>query len=293
MRKQFFTTIADVLEKDEKTVLLLGDISVKGFVDTIKKFPDRAYNIGILEQATVGLAAGLAMGGFIPIFHTIAPFLIERTFEQLKLDFGYQKLGGNFISIGGSYDYAALGCTHHCPADVGILKHIPGMEIVLPGTAEEFHDLFLQSYADKHPTYYRLSEKSNLESYSVKFGQAHVIKIGTQATVIAVGPTLKPVFEGTKDLDVTILYYTTVAPFDKDTLINNSASKKILICEPYYRGAILPEVLEALAGRAVQVETVGVPVEFLNKYGKAEEHDECIGLTPANINTALTKLIAG
>ncbi|MFA6171826.1 MAG: hypothetical protein WC715_05265 [Patescibacteria group bacterium] len=291
MRKQFFTTIAEVIEKDEKTVLLLGDISVKGFVETIKKFPDRAYNIGILEQATVGLAAGLAMTGFTPIFHTIAPFLIERTYEQLKLDFGYQELGGNFISIGGSYDYAALGCTHHCPADVGILKHIPGMEIVLPGTAEEFHGLFLQSYADKHPTYFRLSEKSNPESYPVKFGQAHIIKTGTKATVIAVGPALKPVLEGTKDLDVTILYYTTVAPFDKDTLRDNSSSGKILICEPYYRGAILPDVMETMKGRAVQVESVGVPVEFLNKYGQAAEHDECVGLTPNNINDALKKLI--
>lgn len=292
MRKQFFTTISDVIEKDEKAVLLLGDISVKGFVDTIKKFPDRAYNIGILEQATVGLAAGLAMTGFTPIFHTIAPFLIERTYEQLKLDFGYQRLGGNFISIGGSYDYAALGCTHHCPGDVGILKHIPGMEIVLPGTAQEFHDLFLQAYSDGKPTYFRLSEKSNPESYPVKFGQAHVIKKGSKATVIAIGPGLKPVLEGAKDLDVTILYYTTVAPFDKNTLKENSASGKILICEPYYRGAVLPEVMEVMAGRPVQVETVGVPVEFLNKYGHAEEHDACIGMTAPNIKATLEKLIA-
>jgi len=292
MRKQFFTTIAETIEKDEKAVLLLGDISVKGFVDTIKKFPDRAYNIGILEQATVGLAAGLAMTGFTPIFHTIAPFLIERTYEQLKLDFGYQKLGGNFISIGGSYDYAALGCTHHCPADVGILKHIPGMEIVLPGTAQEFHDLFLQSYANGHPTYFRLSEKSNQESLEVKFGEANVIKKGSQATVIAVGPTLKTVLEGAGDMDVTILYYTTVAPFDKDTLRDNSSSGKILICEPYYRGAILPEVIETLKGRATQVESVGVPIEFLNKYGQAAEHDECIGLTAPSIKAALEKLIS-
>ncbi|MFA6394168.1 MAG: hypothetical protein WCW25_04845 [Patescibacteria group bacterium] len=291
MRKQFFTTITDVLEKDEKTILLLGDISVKGFVSAIKKYPDRAYNIGILEQATVGLAAGLAMTGFTPIFHTIAPFLIERTYEQLKLDFGYQRLGGNFISIGGSYDYAALGCTHHCPADVGILKHIPGMEIVLPGTAQEFHDLFLESYADGHPTYYRLSEKSNPESYAVKFGKAHIIKTGSKATVIAVGPALKPVLEGARDMDVTILYYATVAPFDAETLKENCASKKILLCEPYYRGALLPEVMEVMAGQAVRVESIGVPVEFLNKYGKAEEHDECVGLTPAGVKEKLEKLI--
>ena len=63
--------------------------------------------------------------------------------------------------MGASYDYAALGCTHHCPGDVGMLKNIPDMEIILPGTAEEFDKLFRQSYANGNPTYFRLSEKQN------------------------------------------------------------------------------------------------------------------------------------
>ena len=51
--------------------------------------------------------------------------MVDRAFEQLKLDFGYQKLNGNFISVGGSYDYAALGCSHHCPEDINLMKNIP------------------------------------------------------------------------------------------------------------------------------------------------------------------------
>ena len=159
MRKQFVKTVESILEKDKKAVLLLGDIGVFGFKKAFELFPDRVFNIGILEQSTVGLAAGLSMQGLIPIIHTIAPFLVERSMEQLKDDFGYQKLGGNFVSVGASYDYAALGCTHHCPGDVGMLKNIPNMEIVLPGTAKEFDILFRESYANGHPTYYRLSEK--------------------------------------------------------------------------------------------------------------------------------------
>src|SRR3989338_10790641 len=170
MRKQFVKTVESILEKDEKAILLLGDIGVFGFKKAFELFSERVLNIGILEQSTVGLAAGLSMQGFIPIVHTIAPFLVERSIEQLKNDFGYQQLGGNFVSVGASYDYAALGCTHHCPGDVGILKNIPGMEVILPGTAQEFDTLFKAAYADGKPTYFRISERENTESRAVVFG---------------------------------------------------------------------------------------------------------------------------
>jgi transketolase len=291
MRKQFVKTLEDILEQNDKTILLLGDIGVFGFRKALEEHPDRVYNIGILEQSTVGLAAGLAMTGFIPTVHTIAPFLIERSYEQLKLDFCYQKLGGNFISVGGSYDYAALGCTHHCPGDVAILKNLPGMEIVVPGNAHEFDSLFRQAYADGHPTYFRLSERNNIDNFDVKFGKAVIVKKGKLATVVAVGPILNQVLPAVENLDVTVLYYSTVSPFDSEALKQNSESGKILLCEPYYAGALIPNIVSALKGKPLMIESIGVPNEFLNKYGKAEEHDEYIGLTVKNINEKLTDLI--
>lgn len=291
MRKQFVKTVESILETDKKTVLLLGDIGVFGFKKAFELYPDRVFNIGILEQSTVGMAAGLSMHGLIPIVHTIAPFLIERSMEQLKDDFGYQKLGGNFVSVGASYDYAALGCTHHCPGDVGMLKNIPNMEIVLPGTATEFNLLFKESYANGNPTYYRLSEKTNTSDYPVKFGKAEIIKKGKLATIIAVGPMLELAIMATEGLDVTILYYTTVIPFDKKTLKENSESGKILLCEPYYKGALLPEILETLSSTPVLLESVGVPMQMLTNYGAPSEHDESIGLTYKNIREKLLKLI--
>ncbi len=291
MRKQFVQTIESLLEKDPRLVVLLGDISVFGFRRAFEVFPKRIYNIGILEQSTIGMAAGLAIDKFIPVVHTIAPFIVERSFEQLKDDFGYQKLCGNFVSIGASYDYAALGCTHHCPGDVGILKNIPGMEIVLPGTSGEFDALFRESYANGHPTYYRLSEKENIESRPVKFGKALIIKKGKKATVVAVGPTLKPALEASANEDVTVLYYTTVEPFDKKTLKNNCSSGKVLLCEPYYEGGLTNEITAALRPRPVVVETVGVPRKFLTNYGKVEEHNERIGITGSSIRKRLKKLL--
>jgi len=291
MRKQFVTTIESLLASDEKMVLLLGDIGVHGFKNAFSSFPDRVYNIGILEQATVGAASGLAMSGFIPVVHTIAPFIIERALEQIKLDFCYQKQGGNFISVGASYDYAALGSTHHCPADVGTLLNIPRMEVVLPGAGDEFDKLFRQAYNNGNPTYFRLSERLNNESYDVEFGKANVVKKGGRATVIAVGTALKNVLEACADLDVTILYYTTVAPFDAETLRKNCASGKILLCEPYYSGALAADIYAALNPKPVIIETSGVPRKFLEAYGKREEHDKVLGLTKEGITDKINKLI--
>ena len=84
----------------------------------------------------ISIAVGISNEGFNPIVHTIAPFIVNRAFEQLKIDFGYNKLKGNFVSIGSSYDYAALGCTHHCPEDVNLMYNIPGMDIVVPSSKQ-------------------------------------------------------------------------------------------------------------------------------------------------------------
>lgn len=291
MRKQFVITVESLLESDKRLTLLLGDIGVFGFRNAFEKYPNRVYNIGILEQATVGLASGLAMTGFIPVMHSIAPFIIERSLEQIKVDFCYQKLGGNFVSVGASYDYAALGSTHHCPGDVGILMNVPGMEIVLPGTGEEFDKLFRQAYGNGNPTYFRLSEGSNNESYDVKFGRASLIRKGNKATVVVVGTALKPVLEACANLDITILYYTTVTPFDNKILSDNCKSGKILLCEPYYKGALAEEIMSTVYPQPVILETIGVPHQFLEKYGMRDEHDKMIGLTKEAIQGKINKLI--
>ena len=294
MRKQFVKTVELQIQRDESVVLLLCDIGVFGFQKAFKEVPDRVFNIGILEAATISLAAGLAKVGLIPTVHTIAPFLVERAFEQLKIDFGYQRLGGNFVSVGASYDYASLGCTHHCPGDVGILQNIPGMEIVVPGTAKEFDALFQQSYDNGNPTYYRLSERENLNSQTVIFGQANVLQKGSLATIVAVGPTLEYVLPAVQDIDVGVIYYTTLEPFDSETLKANVASSgKVLLVEPFYSGTLLRNIFHATHPKPLIIDSVGVPREFLTHYGEAKEHDQSIGFKSENIRSRLEALING
>lgn len=290
MRKQFVKTLQDILYSDSRTVLLLGDIGVFGFRNEIKNIPSRAYNIGILEQSTIGLAAGMAKEGLIPFVHTIAPFIVERAFEQLKVDFGYQELNGNFISVGGSYDYAALGCTHHCPADVSLMTSIPNMEIIIPGTASELDSLIKQTYNNGNPTYTRISESQHTETIPVKFGCANMIKQGKTATVLCFGPMLKQVLEATKDMDVTVIYYSTILPFDGKILLDNF-NETVIICEPFYEGSVNHLVDFALAGKKYRKFNIGVPRQFLTNYGERSEHDRILGLDSLGIKEKIEKCL--
>ncbi len=155
MRKQFPKTVLEIMDKDERVVVLLGDIGVHAFKEVFEKYSKRCYNVGILEQSMVGMAAGLAMAGFIPIVHTIEPFLVDRAFEQIKDDFGYQELKGTIVGVDVSRTSPNLGYTHQCPYALEHMAHIKGMNVFEPKTAEEFDLLLKQSYEGLN--YFRIS----------------------------------------------------------------------------------------------------------------------------------------
>lgn len=290
MREMFVETTKELINKDQRVALILGGISVASFEEVISKHPERVFDAGIMEQSDLSIASGLAITGLIPIFHTIAPFLAERAYEQLKIDFGYQRLGGNFISNGASIDYSSFGATHQCPAEISILKQIPGMQVIVAGTPEEFKALYVETYDNGSPTYLRLSREVNPLSYDVKFGKAVVVKSGKKGTIIAVGPMLKYVLEAAADLDVTVMYYTTVAPFDSDTLKNNLAGNSIVVCEPYYEGALDHDILDSV-NVPVRIKHVGMPLEFCKHYGTTKQNYEYMGITVENIKNVISSVI--
>ena len=139
MKDAFSNTMLEVRLQDDRLVMLVGDISHFALRPFAKSCPGRFYNVGILEPTIVSMAAGLANVGLLPVAHTIAPFLIERSFEQIKLDFCYQDLGGTLISVGSAFDYTTLGCTHHCYTDMALIGALPGTEIVYPATPRELN----------------------------------------------------------------------------------------------------------------------------------------------------------
>ena len=292
MRKQFVKTIEEVMANDQNLALLLGDIGVFGFKYVLENYSNRAFNIGILEQSTIGVASGLSICGFNPVVHTIAPFIVERAFEQLKVDFGYQNLKGNFVSVGASFDYASLGCTHHCPGDFNILKNIPNFSLICPGSSIEFDILFKQSYNNEAPNYFRLSEECNLTSQvDVFFSKANLIRNGDGPIIVAVGSMLDKVISASLDLNPTIIYVTTIRPFDFE-LFNNidTEGKKIIICEPYYSGAITHEILE-IVNRPYSIKHIGIPNRFINNYGTYTENCENLQIDVVGIRNKILSFI--
>ena len=294
MRKQFVQSMKKILYSDSNTCLLLGDIWVFGFREELKSISDRVYNIGILEQSTVSLASGLAKSGLIPFVHTIAPFMVERAFEQIKIDFGYQKYNGNFISVGSSYDYSSLGCTHHCPADIGILSYIPEVNLYIPGSSKEFDHLLNKTY-NFGINYYRLSEYENSESYLQPIGKGILIKKGKKATVICFGNMLDSVLSACKNLDVTILYYNTLRPFDH-VLLRDNFNQNIIICEPFYEGTANYFITKALEENCCgifehyyRILNIAIPRTFLYNYGTKNNQDEFIKIDEKSIYERITK----
>ncbi len=136
-----------------------------------------------------------------------------------------------------------------------------------------------------------MSASINPVDHPVSFGKLTVIRLGSQATIIAVGPTLAHVLEAARDMDVTILYCTTVAPFDAETLRANSQSSNKVLVEPYYEGVLVPDSVAALKHTPVRIEAIGVPHQVLSHYGTPAQHDQSIGLTPQAIRDRIERFL--
>lgn len=240
MRSKFKLIVNNIFESREDLFLLLGDIGVFGFNDLITRYPERAKNIGILEQSMVGMVAGLSKAGLIPIVHSIAPFLVERAFEQIKLAVGYHNSNCRLISIGASYDYINLGPTHHCPSDVAVLSTIPNLHIVVPASASDFETIFLKSLDIKAPIYFRLTDNASLYEGDVEYGRCRLLHKSPNRSelILSIGPMIDLAESFAKELNVTHLNCTTLSPFDFETLNDNlDAGGKLNIFEPYYEGS--------------------------------------------------------
>ena len=127
-------------------VVFIGSDLGPGLLEDFKtNMPDRYFMEGVAEQHIVGMAAGLALEGFIPYVNTIATFLTRRCFEQNVLDLGLHNTNVRLISNGGGTVYAPLGPTHLAIDDIAIMRTIPNMTIVAPCDAVEMKELVKES----------------------------------------------------------------------------------------------------------------------------------------------------
>ena len=295
MRERFINVAGSLLDERSDLAIVLADISNSNFRDAgiTERHPDRVLNIGIREQLLVSFAAGLALEGLRPIVHSYTPFLIERPFEQIKLDFGHQGLGGVFVSIGGSYDSAPSGRTHQSPGDVALLSTLPGWQIHIPGHPDEAEAILRTAAAGTGLDYIRLADAVNSEPHDTT-ADFTVVRRGSDSatTVIAVGPSLDPTLEATAEMDVTVLYATTVRPFDGQTLRDVLATPAVVLVEPYLAGTSSSEVSAALSDTPHRLLALGVPSTEHRHYGSGTEHQAAHGLDAAGIRKSIAGFVA-
>ncbi|QUC57971.1 transketolase [Streptomyces sp. A2-16] len=281
MRERFTTTVSRLLDEDPRVAVVLAEIGRDGFTEAARRHPDRVVNVGIREQLLVGTGAGLALTGLRPVLHTFASFLVERPFEQVKLDLGHQDVGAVLVSAAASFDWPAGGYTHMAPGDVALLDTLDGWTVHVPGHPDEAETLLRHAVAagdDK--VYVRLSLQANREARPVDGERFRTVREGRSGVVVAVGPLLDPVLAATEGLDVTVLYATTVRPFDLAALrrATGAAGAEVVLVEPYLAGTSTAAANDALADVPHRVLGLGVGRRELRRYGTVEEHVAAHGL---------------
>ncbi|WP_084703718.1 transketolase family protein [Phaeacidiphilus oryzae] len=293
-RSRFYRVAAELLDEDPRIAVVLADIGADRFARSARAHPDRVVNVGIREQLLVGVTSGLALAGMRPLAHTFGSFLVERPFEQIKLDLNHQGLGAVLVSALGSYDWPAGGRTHMSPGDVALLDTLPDWTVHVPGHPDEAELLLRHAAAGEGLVYLRLSAQTNSTAQPVAPGRFLTVRQGTAESgtvVLAVGPMLDNVLAATDNLDVTVLYAATVRPFDGAALRAGTAGAgvaDVVLVEPYLAGTSVPFAAEALADRPHRLLGLGVPRAELRRYGTMEEHIEAHGLDPASLRARIS-----
>jgi transketolase len=303
-RQQFAETMLKVGQEDPNLVVLVGDISHFALQPFAVACPGRYYNIGICEPTMVGMAAGLSRLGLHPVVHTIAPFLIERSFEQLKLDFCYQKIGGNLVTVGSVFDYGTLGCTHHCYGDFALLKTLPGTEIVCPSTPLEFDVLFRQTYRDPSLTVLRVPVGQHLQEFErqvIHLGKGIKVCDGAGISICVTGPQLQNAVlarEGLVQmgLEPEILYLHTIRPLDTELICDSvRKTRRVMVIEEHMRsGGLGDDILRSIQGLgSIQFTSLSIPDTFIHEYGKYEDHCNRLGLSRDGILNRAREVFGG
>jgi transketolase len=288
-RETFAATAVDLLDENERVAVVYAEISGQYLGDAQKRHPDRVINVGIREQLLVNVGAGMALTGLRPIVHTFASFLVERPFEQVKLGFGHQNVGGVLVSTGGSFDVSAGGRTHQSPGDVALMSTLPDWSIVVPGHADEVESGLRRAVLGSGRHYLRVTGQQNSDAHLDGLDGLVTIRSGGSGVVVAVGPVLEEVLAATSDLDVTVLYTARVRPFDAAGLLAavEAARADVVLVEPYLAGTSAASVSDALVDVPHRLLSLGTRNAEFRHYGTPTEHIQAHGLTAPGLRASI------
>lgn len=288
-RVAFAETLIELAGADERIVAVCNDsVGSSNLVGFQKQFPERLINVGIAEQNMVGVAAGLANGGFIPFVCGAAPFLTGRALEQIKVDVAYNGFPVILCGMSPGMAYGELGPTHHSIEDLSWLRAIDGLSIVVPADPAQTRAAVRWAATAGLPAYIRVGRTkapsvSADEARAFDFGRAEVLRHGDSLSIVATGVMVSRALAAAdalaeRGLHARVLNVSTIKPLDEAAIIAAARETKAIVTveEAMVEGGLGAAVAEVVVRHApAPMRMLGVKgfaptgsVEFLfNHFG--------------------------
>ena len=307
MRRTCLNMVFELAKRDPRVVFVGSDLGPGVLDDMKKEMPDRFYMEGVSEQAIVGIAAGLAMEGYIPYVNTIATFLTRRCYEQVAVDLCLHDLPVRLIANGGGLVYAPLGPTHLATEDIAIMRALPNMTVVAPADAEEMKR-FMETTLDwPHPIYIRLGKGGDpvvtQPEQGFSIGKAIYLRHGADVSIITTGIMAGRAIEAAeilsgKGVECGVLHVPTVKPLDDHAILEVARKGSLIVTieEHTVAGGFGSAVTELLVDRLEEalprILRLGIQDEFPSEYGSQDSMLETFGLQPPAIANSVLQLVS-
>ena len=305
MRKALVTALLELAERDSRVMLLTADLGFQFLEPFAQRFPDRFLNVGVAEQNMMGVAAGLAEGGFIPYAYSIATFAALRPYEFIRNGPVLQRLPVRIIGVGGGFEYEHAGPSHYALEDIGALRMLPGLKVIAPADAAQCRSALLSLHADPEPVYFRLGKD---DAYRVpglegRFepGRLDVVRRGGDILLLALGPAVRSAL-GAADLLAargvasTVAVVASVSPAPEADLRDLMAEfPHVLTVEGHYAvGGLGSLACEVAAGNCLscRIARCGVTASPAGAQGGQEFMNRLHGIAPGPVAEVAWTLLA-
>lgn len=304
-RDAFADALMDIAQTDPRIVVLVNDCVGSSKVGRFgERFPSRLINVGIAEQNMVGMAAGLANGGKIPLVCSASCFLTGRALEQIKIDVAYSKANVKLCGMSSGVAYGALGPTHHSIEDVAWMRAIANMTVIVPADPVETGQALREACRFVGPIFLRLSRMLvpivHDERYQFEIGRAARVRDGDDLTLIANGVMVARALEAAtlladRGIRARVLNMSTVRPIDREAIVQAAIETGgiVTIEEHTVLGGLGGAVSEVVVStKPVPMRILGIPGVFAPT-GPAQWLFDHFRLSAEGIRDAALGLVEG
>ena len=288
--------------ENDKVVVLDADLSSSTMTNGFAKaYPDRFFDCGIAEANMVTMAAGLSSTGLIPFCSTFAMFGAGRAYEQIRNSIAYPKFNVKICCSHAGVSVGEDGGSHQAIEDIGLMRLIPGMTVIVPADAKEARKATFALADFQGPAYMRLARLATPvfeEDYPFEIGKANVLREGKDVAVFACGLMVAEALEAAKllaadGIDAAVINVHTIKPIDAACVTEyaRKCGKVVTVEEHSVIGGLGDAVAEVLMGKVdCKFKKIGVNDQF-GQSGKAQDVLREYGLTfdqiAASIKAAL------